>query len=362
MVHNLINDKRKDSLINNKIGPKVLITGSVYSGKSTLCYILLNYAIKLGWTPLFVDLDLSNEITVPGMISVSVVDYPIPNDFLIDNSISLFHGYSNNEINFFLYEKQINEMANLVNSKLLSELELFKKKLNLYSDKNYFVNSENPSVYASGAIINCPTLSKDNIYKTIINEMNCDYVFVLENERLYNDLVKHYKNNKINISLLSKSRGVVNLDNNYNDFLEQKKFTNYFKGPFNNLRLNEINIDLNNFKLLQIISSNVTSAILPIGTTSDLNLILREVNLEEENLLNRIVSILHLDDKVLNDLENNYDKKLNTYVEYFSRAPVSYLAYVTKYEKSYKSIKIHTSCSELKHKYLLIGNVKYTNI
>ncbi len=362
MAHNLINERRKEALVGNRIGPNVLITGTSHSGKTTLCHILLNYAVKLGWTPLYVDLDLSNEITVPGNLSAAVIDYPIPNDFLIDSAISLFHGNPNNEINFYLYEKQISEMANIIKSKMENELEIFKKKLNIHSDKNIFVNSENPTVYASGSIVNCPTISKDNIYKLIVNEFDCDFIFVIENEKLYHDLVKTYKNSKVQISMIPKSRGVVSLDNNYKEYVEQKRYSNYFKGPFNNLRLNELSLDLNSFKLLQIISSNVTSSILPIGTTSDLNLIIKEINLEEENLLNRVVAILHLDDKVINDLDSNYDRKLNSYVEHFSRAPVAFMAYIIKFDKINKSIKIHTSCSELRHKYLIVGNVKYTNI
>jgi polyribonucleotide 5'-hydroxyl-kinase len=364
MAHNLINEKRKEALCNNSIGPKVLITGSSYSGKTTLCYILLNYAVKLGWTPLFVDLDLSNEISVPGAVAAAIADYVVPNEYMIDTSISIFHGNMNNEINFHLYEKQINEMSKLVSNKLSAELELFKKKFNIYETNNNYIHSENPTVYASGAIINCPTLNKDSIYKNIINDFECDYVFVLENERLYNDLVKYYKNinNKVNVCLLPKSGGVVNLDYNYKEYLEQRKFTNYFKGPFNNLRLNEFTLDLNIYKLIQIISSNVTSALLPIGSTSDLSLILREVNLEEENLLHRVLVIQHLEKNILDDLDKHFDTKLNSYVEYFSRAPVSYFAYIIKYDKNTKTLKIHTSCSEIQHKYLLIGNIKYSNI
>jgi polyribonucleotide 5'-hydroxyl-kinase len=364
MAHNLVEEKRKEALNNNKIGPKVLVAGSNFSGKSTLCHILLNYGIKLGWTPLYVDLDLSNEISVPGAIAAGVVDYIIPNDYTIDNSISLFHGSLNNDMNVYLYEKQINELASLVNNKLNAELDVFRKKLNLNNnDKNIFVHPENPSVFASGAIINSPTINKDSIYKNIIQDFACDYVFVLENERLYNDLVKHFKNNnKINICLLPKSGGVINLDASYKESLEQKKFTSYFKGPFNNLRLNEFSLDLNVYKLIQIIYSNVTSALLPIGSTTDLNLILREVNLEEENLLNRVIAIQHIEDKVLEDLDKDFDRKLNSYMEYFSRAPVSYFAYIIKYEKNSKTLRIHTSCSEIKHKHLMLGNIKYSNI
>jgi polyribonucleotide 5'-hydroxyl-kinase len=364
MAHNLINEKRKQALVSNKIGPKILITGSNASGKTTLCHILLNYAIKLGWTPVYVDLDLSNEISVPGAISSTIVDFVVPNDYMIDNSISLFHGNLNNDINFFLYEKQINEMAKLVNSKLNAELQTFKKKYNLNdSNKDIYVSSEIPTVYASGAIINCPTINKDTIYKTIINDFDCEYVFVLENERLYNDLTKYYKsiNSGVNICLLSKSRGVVNHDTAYKEAVDQKRFTQYFKGPYNNLRLNEFTLDMNNYKLIHIIHSNVTSALLPIGSTSTTNLIVKEVTIEEENLLNRVIAIPHIDDKILEELDKDFNK-LHSYLDYFSKAPVSYFAYIIRYEKNTRSLKIHTSCSEIKHRYLMLGNVKYTNI
>ena len=49
-----------------------MITGSARSGKSSLGTMMINYALKLGWTPLYADIDLhSNEITPPGTISVS---------------------------------------------------------------------------------------------------------------------------------------------------------------------------------------------------------------------------------------------------------------------------------------------------
>jgi hypothetical protein len=355
MVHNLVNEKRNECLIKNKVGPKIMITGSSYSGKSTLCHILLNYALKLGWTPLYVDLDLSNEIGVPGTISACPVDFIIPNEFMIDSAITLFNGNTINNINLHLYEKQINELASLVNGKLDCDLNYFKKKYNLegdskifYSDEEkinfsptpgdgennqLFVNCEHPTLFASGAIIHCPMISasRDNlIFKTFIEEFDVDMVFVIENEKLFNVIKsindKYFSQKNISVNLLYKTQG-INQDPSYKEYLEQKRFDSYFKGPFTNLKITEFKIDLNQYKLLQIIFSNVTSALLPIGSTSDLNILLREVNLEE-NLLNRVVSIVHLEEKVINDLDQNYDKKLNTYVEQFARAPVQFLAYM----------------------------------
>lgn len=77
-AHHLISESRSESLKNNIIGPKVLVVGSAATGKTTLCHTFLNYSIKFGWTPVFVDVDLSNEIALPGTIAATVVDYIVP--------------------------------------------------------------------------------------------------------------------------------------------------------------------------------------------------------------------------------------------------------------------------------------------
>jgi polyribonucleotide 5'-hydroxyl-kinase len=75
---------RNEALKNRKVGPSILITGSQQSGKSTLCRILINYSLKLGWRPVLADLDLcNNEIVPPGCIAAVTVDEILPNDDLI---------------------------------------------------------------------------------------------------------------------------------------------------------------------------------------------------------------------------------------------------------------------------------------
>ena len=49
---------RNQSLQNLTSGPRVFITGNAQSGKTSISKILVNYSVKLGWTPIYVDLDL----------------------------------------------------------------------------------------------------------------------------------------------------------------------------------------------------------------------------------------------------------------------------------------------------------------
>lgn len=53
----------------NKRGPICMVVGPCDVGKSTLCRILLNYAVRVTRRPLFVDLDLGQgQVSLPGMI------------------------------------------------------------------------------------------------------------------------------------------------------------------------------------------------------------------------------------------------------------------------------------------------------
>ena len=54
---------------NVKRGPITMVVGPTDVGKSTLCRILLNYAARMGRTPVFVDLDVGQgQISIPGSI------------------------------------------------------------------------------------------------------------------------------------------------------------------------------------------------------------------------------------------------------------------------------------------------------
>lgn len=90
------------------------MTGSNQSGKSTLCKILVNYSLKLGWTPIFCDLDLNNnEISCPGNLSAAMVEEPLPNDDIIQNAINFFHG-NFQPITLEFFDRQIAEMASAI--------------------------------------------------------------------------------------------------------------------------------------------------------------------------------------------------------------------------------------------------------
>lgn len=58
-LNHVLEQMRQQALMLKEEGPRVFVTGSVNSGKSSICKILINYALKLGWKPLLADIDLS---------------------------------------------------------------------------------------------------------------------------------------------------------------------------------------------------------------------------------------------------------------------------------------------------------------
>jgi len=162
-VHAALNQERIQALKQKRLGPNLLVTGQHQSGKSTLCRILINYALKLGWTPLLVDLDLTtNEIAPPGSFGACQVEHPIPNDYLVQNSICYFQG-SLSPLTQEFYDRQIHELSQFVHQKLQNSLHDFLREHQLdphNEEGNKAIPGYDqlcppfPTLYASGTIIN----------------------------------------------------------------------------------------------------------------------------------------------------------------------------------------------------------------
>jgi polyribonucleotide 5'-hydroxyl-kinase len=125
-IHSAFNQQRNLALKNRQIGPTIMVTGALRSGKSSLCRILVNYSLKLGWRPMLVDLDLkNNEISAPGTIAAVTVDESLPNDDLIQNALCFFQGQTLPDATPDFFDKQVSEMATSVRAKLENDLKLF---------------------------------------------------------------------------------------------------------------------------------------------------------------------------------------------------------------------------------------------
>ncbi len=57
-THHVINNLRQEARASGGQGPRVLVVGPMDSGKSSMCKLLLNWAVRAGWQPTYVDLDV----------------------------------------------------------------------------------------------------------------------------------------------------------------------------------------------------------------------------------------------------------------------------------------------------------------
>jgi len=93
-AHAALEQLRKKAETDNSRGPVTMIVGPMDVGKSTLCRLLLNYAVRMGRRPIFVDLDVGQgQISVPGTIGEFQLFYCymfITNYFLLRNSIIFY--------------------------------------------------------------------------------------------------------------------------------------------------------------------------------------------------------------------------------------------------------------------------------
>jgi polyribonucleotide 5'-hydroxyl-kinase len=68
-VHAALEQMRRKAETDSGRGPIALVVGPTDVGKSTLCRLLLNYAVRMGRRPIFIDLDVGQgQISVPGTI------------------------------------------------------------------------------------------------------------------------------------------------------------------------------------------------------------------------------------------------------------------------------------------------------
>jgi Pre-mRNA cleavage and polyadenylation factor IA/II complex, subunit CLP1 len=111
-AHAALEQLRKKAETDNSRGPVTMIVGPMDVGKSTLCRLLLNYAVRMGRRPIFVDLDVGQgQISVPGTIGEFQFLYYymfITNYFLLRNFI------------IFLYNKSVAQKRKMLPEQNLS--------------------------------------------------------------------------------------------------------------------------------------------------------------------------------------------------------------------------------------------------
>ena len=181
-----------------------MVVGPQDAGKTTVCKLLVNYAVRQNRSPIFVDLDVEqNSLSIPGSIAATLVERPASIEEGFPQKFPLVYSYGNagadkglaNPLeNSPLYKKLVSNMAQAIKQRFLKTTEASKK------------------AKTAGAIINTyGSVIKEgyNQLKHIAEEFAVDVILVLGHERTYNSLVKDMEEKHVKVVLLPKSNGVV---------------------------------------------------------------------------------------------------------------------------------------------------------
>ncbi|GBM49856.1 Polyribonucleotide 5'-hydroxyl-kinase Clp1 [Araneus ventricosus] len=241
VLHASLEERRLQAEAENKKGPVTLVVGPTDVGKSTLCRLLLNYAVRLGRRPLFIDLDVGqNSISIPGTIGVLTVEKPadIVSGF-DDQAVQVYEfGYKSPGHNIILYFLLLKRLGQILRSGL---------------------RQTNQNVRNSGVIINSCGWVRGHGYDAItLVAMNfeIDILCVLQEERLYLQLQRDMPS-CVKMIFIPKLDGVVERSRPVRSQSREARVREYFYGPTNQLQPFTFEVKYSDIKVFKVVTRSV---------------------------------------------------------------------------------------------------------
>jgi polyribonucleotide 5'-hydroxyl-kinase len=212
-LHIAVDQRRYQAEKEDKMGPRVIVCGQTDVGKTTLCRLLLNYSVRMGRKPLFVDLDIGQgSISIPGSMGITEVEHLSDVVYGLSDVVPMvFHfGHTSPSQNERLYRVLSAQLAKVYEERCRASA------INKYS----------------GCIINTCGWVDGLGYKIL--EYAClafdvSLVLVIDNERLLNDIKKNLPE-EVSILHLPKSGGVVARSRFYRKDSRKLSVREYFYG------------------------------------------------------------------------------------------------------------------------------------
>lgn len=236
------------------IGPRVMIVGPGDVGKSTLCQLMLNYAVRMGRRPVFVDLDVGQGyIGIPGSMGALLIERPadIEEGFPLQAPLVFHYGHVSPSPNEKLYNKISSAIAEITKQRF----------------------EQNKKAQVSGCIINTCGWVTGTGYRILVHaaeEFEVNVIVVLDQERTYNDLKKQF-GNKVQIVHLPKSGGVVVRSQETRRSCRDDRVRAYFYGKKMNFYPHIFEVRFADIKIFKIGAPAVPDSCLPLGMSPDQN-------------------------------------------------------------------------------------------
>lgn len=307
-------------------GPVVMIVGPTDVGKSSLSKILVNYAVRVGRKPIFVDLDVGQgAVTIPGMFAAVQLERPVTVESGISSATAplvYFYGHNSPGENAELYRAMLQRMSATIQSRLRA-------------DKDS----------SAGVVVNTCGWVEGLGYQLLVDSvraMRADVVVVLGHERLYNDLASELAESEVEVVKLPKSGGTVTRDTSHRRKGRMNMIREYFYGPQAGLCPISKVVYFNEVSIYRIGGGpQAPSSALPIGAAPSVDPIrLMEVQ-PSASLLHCVLGVSHA---------TSVDDTLDTNVAGF--------LYVTEVDAE-KMVVLAPSPGPMPGKILLLGTLKW---
>jgi len=276
-THAALEQLRQKAEENKNRGPICMLVGPTDVGKSTVCRLLLNYAVRLGRRPVFADLDVGQgSIAVPGSVGAMLIERPssVEEGFSQNSPLVYHYGHKTPGHNPVLYNQLISRLADVVRERL----------------------GANRKAEVSGVVINtCGWIRGEgyNQIKHIAQAFEVDVIIVLDQERVYNDLVRDMPK-FVKVVWQPKSGGVVSRNQEQRAESRDARVKQYFYGSHNNLFPHSFEVSFSEIKdkLFKIGAPELPDSCLPLGMKiSDNKTKLVAVNPNPRDLLNHVLAV-----------------------------------------------------------------------
>lgn len=236
-------------------GPIAMVVGPCDVGKSTVCRILLNYAVRHGRTPIFVDLDVGQgSISIPGTIGSFLVERVahVEDGFSQQAPLVYQFGHLSPSDNDAYYKLLISKLADVTLKRLQT----------------------NKKIKSSGIIVNTCGWVKGAGYKHILHaatEFQVDAIFVLDQERLYNELLRDVPKST-QVVFLQKSGGVVERSRYQRSEARETRIREYFYGKSKGqLYPHTMDVKWSDIQICKVGAPSLPDSCMPLGMKAEGN-------------------------------------------------------------------------------------------
>jgi len=315
--------------------PRALVCGSNFSGKSSLCQVLCNYAMRREHTPIYVDLDpryssIRQLQSLPACIMATTVDHAADEE--PQRRMAYFFGHLDWSDNVQLYERVVSHLSRVVIAKL-----------------SHNTTPEGARTASSGLVVNSPCQPSLDLLLKIIEMFEIDIVFVLANEGVLADLSKIYGGcqringvPKVEVVSLGRAGGVEPAAPKRLRYLRALRVRDYFYGVMRDFHPYSVLVELDTVNLVQIETATLSASMLPIGQESQksVDFIVRPFSGSHKQLEHALLALVRA---------NSMNEVLY--------APMCGLVLVTKVEEAALQL-LCPAPPPLPTQYLLIGDFK----